>query len=418
MIIIENAKPFNNSSIPDDWNLEFLGKYGTAYSGLSGKTKEDFGFGKPYIPYLNIFSNAIICDGVFDFVNVLENESQTKVQNGDLFFTTSSETPEEVGMCSVYLGDERELYLNSFCFGFRPNDVDEISTEFLAQLFRSQLGRKIVFKLAQGATRYNISKTSILNTVFPLPPLPEQKAIAKALSLMDTAINLNNQLIAQKELRKKWLMQNLLTGKLRLKGFNGEWKEYFINKLFEKVHRYIKWDEKTTYNLVSIKRRYGGLFFRGDLLGENISVKKLKSIQEGDFLISKRQVSHGAWVVVTKEFDGGKVSDEYDCLKISNNKILNADFWKWYCQQRIMTHYAYLDSIGVHIEKLIFHYSLFKKRKVRIPDTLEEQIAIAKVLQAADKEIALLKAKTDKLREQKKGMMQVLLTGKKRLKVE
>ncbi|NDP27264.1 MAG: hypothetical protein GZ087_07545 [Flavobacterium sp.] len=137
-----------NCSIPNDWSKVQLKNIGNTFTGISGKNKDDFGFGKPYIPYLNIFNNAIIKDDHFDYVNIKDNETQEKVKYGDIFFTTSSETPEEVGMCSVYLGNSQELYLNSFCFGFRlTNDID-FSPIYLAELFRSNVGRKTIFKLA------------------------------------------------------------------------------------------------------------------------------------------------------------------------------------------------------------------------------------------------------------------------------
>ena len=226
-----------------------------------------------------------------------------------------------------------------------------------------------------------------------------------------------NLLIAKKELQKKWLMQNLLTGKKRLNGFEDKWIEYQVSQLFQTIDRYVKWDDDEKYNLVSVRRRNGGMFFREPLYGNKIEVKKLKEINRGDFLISKRQVSHGAWAIVTEEFENGKVSDEYDCLAFQGKDKVSSNFWKWYCQLAILTHYAYVDSNGVHIEKSIFDYNQFKRRIVNVPATLPEQTAIAQVLQAADREIQLLKTKTEKLREQKKGMMQVLLTGKKRLKI-
>lgn len=85
-----------NSSIPNDWSKVQLKNIGNTFTGISGKNKDDFGFGKPYIPYLNIFNNAIIKDDHFDYVNIKDNETQEKVKYGDIFFTTSSETPEEV----------------------------------------------------------------------------------------------------------------------------------------------------------------------------------------------------------------------------------------------------------------------------------------------------------------------------------
>lgn len=244
---------------------------------------------------------------------------------------------------------------------------------------------------------------------------PEQKAIAQVLSTADAAIHRTEKLIAQKELRKKWLMQQLLTGKKRLKGFDGEWKSQKVSKLFNPVDRYVEWNENELYNLISIRRRNGGVFSREPLFGHQIGVKKLKQVAIDDFVISKRQVSHGAWAVIDQNFIGAKISDEYDSLTITKQNLLHADFWKWYCQIPVLTHFANVDSDGVHIEKSIFDYNLFKRRYVFIPSSTKEQTAIAQVLQAADKEISLLKAKAEKLREQKKGVMQVLLTGKKRL---
>lgn len=210
-------------------------------------------------------------------------------------------------------------------------------------------------------------------------------------------------------------MAHALTGKKRLKGFGGEWKPQKISVLFIPVERYVEWDENELYNLISIRRRNGGIFFREPLYGNQIGVKKLKQVAIKDFVISKRQVSHGAWAVIDEAFDGAKISDEYDALAISNPGLLTAEFWNWYCRQPVLTHYANVDSDGVHIEKSIFDYELFKRRKVLIPESIAEQTAIAQVLQAADKEISLFKAKSEKLRDQKKGLMQVFLTGKIRL---
>lgn len=260
------------------------------------------------------------------------------------------------------------------------------------------------------------SKMYSISTV--LPPLPEQQKIADILSTWDEAIQSTQELIKAKQQQKKALMQQLLTGKVRLPGFSGEWEQQSIDFLFEKTGRYVEWDDNEVYPLVSIRRRYGGLFHRANQLGKTIGVKKLKTIMTGDFLISKRQVSHGAWVVVKDEFEGGKVSNEYDCLRIKHEDKLNPEFWSWFCQQPIMTHYAFLDSIGVHIEKLIFHYNLFKKRKVLLPKLIEEQKAIAQVLTTADEEIEILKDKLGQLQAQKKGLMQQLLTGAVRVKVD
>jgi type I restriction enzyme S subunit len=249
-----------------------------------------------------------------------------------------------------------------------------------------------------------------------LPTLPEQKAIAHVLGLMDSAININNQLIAKKELQRKWLMQNLLTGKKRLKGFEGDWKVYSYEKLLKVVKRNFEWDENKLYKLISVKRRSGGIFFREALFGHQILVKNLRTANEGDFLFSKMQILHGASALVTKEFDGAKISGSYIAVVAKDKNLLKMEFVKWYSQVPYFYHQTYISSYGVHIEKMTFDFDTFLQLEMKLPK-IEEQIAITEVLQAADKEIQLLKAKTEKLREQKKGVMQILLTGKKRLRI-
>lgn len=201
----------------EGWVVKKLGEVGCPYGGLSGKSKNDFHDGVyPYIPFMNIMSNIVIDTGYFDFVNINPGENQNKVQKGDLFFNGSSETPEEVGMCSVLLEDVPELYLNSFCFGFRLNKKFEEHGLYLSYYFRSELGRKLFFSLAQGATRYNLSKSNFLKLEISLPKSEEQTRIATILSNMDAEIAaLETKFTKYKQL-KQGMMQNLLTGRIRL----------------------------------------------------------------------------------------------------------------------------------------------------------------------------------------------------------
>jgi len=200
-----------------DWEVKKLGEIGETYGGLSGKSKKDFEDGNyPYIPFMNIMSNPIIDKNYVDFVNIKKGEIHNKALKGDLFFNGSSETPEEVGMCSILMNDIPNLYLNSFCFGFRFYKTTNENGLFFVYYFRSNEGRKHFRLLAQGATRYNLSKTQLLKMEIPFPPIQEQNRIATILSDMDNEIDaLEKKLSKTKEL-KQGLMQQLLTGKIRL----------------------------------------------------------------------------------------------------------------------------------------------------------------------------------------------------------
>ena len=200
----------------DEWKEVKLGSLGKTYNGLTGKTKEDFGEGKPFITYMNIFSNPKINISNFEYVKMGVNENQNKAIYGDIFFTVSSETPNEVGMASVLLDEINDLYLNSFCFGFRLNDFKNLLPEFSSYLFRNDLFRKDVYKLAQGSTRFNLSKLELMKIKIKLPSLSEQTAIAEILATADRELTLQKEKLAQLQTLKKGLMQVLLTGKKRL----------------------------------------------------------------------------------------------------------------------------------------------------------------------------------------------------------
>ncbi|MBQ9789855.1 MAG: restriction endonuclease subunit S [Lentisphaeria bacterium] len=201
-----------------EWKEFELNELGETYSGLAGKTAKDFECGNSFfVPYLNIFENTIVDVNKLEQVDIKPHENQNLVRYGDIFFTTSSETPEEVGMSSVFLADVNNTYLNSFCFGFRLYDFETLLPFFAAYYLRSDYMRIILNKLAQGATRFNISKTLLMKSKIKIPSSTvEQQAIADILSAADKEINLLEQELAQQEQKKKSLMQLLLTRTVRV----------------------------------------------------------------------------------------------------------------------------------------------------------------------------------------------------------
>ena len=193
----------------ENWKKVRLGDLGYTFTGLSGKTKEDFGNGKRYIQYKQIFDSSKIVIENCGYVNVSENENQNSVKYGDIFFTISSETPDEIGMSSVLLEDVKNVYLNSFCFGFRLNSFNEMIPEFARFLFRSKVVRNEIKKLAQGSTRYNMSKTELLKLEILLPSIKEQKEISAFLSSLDQKIQTEKAILEQLEMQKKYLLQQM-----------------------------------------------------------------------------------------------------------------------------------------------------------------------------------------------------------------
>ena len=200
-----------------EWEVKRLGEFGSTYGGLTGKTKSDFGEGTSrYITFMNIMTNVVIDCGMFESVKVSSAESQNRATKGDLFFNGSSETPEEVGLCALLAEPVQDVYLNSFCFGFRFKAEARTDGLYFAYYFRSLEGRELLKSLAQGATRYNLSKTALLKVTFPLPSVEEQTAIATVLSDMDTELAALESRLAKARQIKQGMMQALLTGRIRL----------------------------------------------------------------------------------------------------------------------------------------------------------------------------------------------------------
>lgn len=200
-----------------EWQKKTLGELGVTYGGLTGKTKSDFGVGTAkYVTFMNVMTNAVIDCAACEQVNVSASETQNRVLRGDLLFNGSSETPEEVAFCSLMAEEVPDLYLNSFCFGFRLFDDQQVNGLFLTYYIRANPGREMMKSLAQGSTRYNLSKTALREASVLLPLKDEQVAIADVLSEMDA------ELIALEARRdktdniKQAMMQELLTGKTRL----------------------------------------------------------------------------------------------------------------------------------------------------------------------------------------------------------
>ena len=170
------------------WEQRKLGNCGTTYSGLSGKTKEDFGHGNArFVPYTNVFDNPLTDTKRLEAVEI--DSSQNKVAYGDAFFTVSSETPDEVGMSSVWLSDQEDVYLNSFCFGYRQDST--FDPYYLAYMLRSSSVRSDLSLLAQGISRFNISKNKVMELRVPLPSAVEQKQIGQYFTCLDYLITLH-----------------------------------------------------------------------------------------------------------------------------------------------------------------------------------------------------------------------------------
>ena len=216
------------------WEQRKLGDMGSTFTGLSGKNKEDFGHGDAqFITYMNVFSNPVANLEMIEAVEI--DTKQNSVKKGDVFFTTSSETPEEVGMSCVMPQNKENIYLNSFCFGYRP--TEKFDLDYLAYVLRAGSFRKEMTFLAQGISRYNISKNKVMGVSISVPNLEEQAMIGEYFNDLDRLITLHQHKCDEMKKLKKCMLQKMFpkNGKkvpeIRFDGFTNDWEQRKLGEI-------------------------------------------------------------------------------------------------------------------------------------------------------------------------------------------
>lgn len=389
----------------EDWEQRKLGSIGSTYTGLSGKTKEDFGHGEAqYITYLNVFQNTISNITMTDKVEI--DTTQTEVKYGDVLFTTSSETPEEVGMSSVWLGDTPNTYLNSFCFGFRPKQ--KIDLYFLGYSLRAPYMRDKIKILAQGISRYNISKNKVMELEISLPNNEEQNLLGNFLRHIDLIITLHQRKLNNLKLKKKALLQKLFPKngerypELRFPGFTDAWEQRKFSDITYLSG--IKNKENKPYESYSISNEFG--FIPQDEQFENGGTMKTADksmyyiVSQNSFAYNPARINVGSIGYYDKP-NNVIVSSLYEVFKtidIVNDKFL----WHWFKSNQFNRLIEKYQEGGV---RLYFYYDKLCKGTIDLP-TINEQNKISNLLDRLDLYITLHQRKLDHLQLQKKALLQ------------
>ena len=420
----KNTKTFYNSEVPKDWSspefgdvFNFLKTFSFSREQLTSETTTDeirnIHYGDIHATYENEIldfeiENTVpyLLDGIID-AKSFEDDNFPALKEGDLIIADASEDYEGVCDCVELKNINGAKVLSGLhTFAARASE-DKIALGYRTYALQHEQVIRELRRIATGTSVYGVSKTNLSKIKIPLPPLPEQKAIAQVLSTADAAIHTTEKLIAQKELRKKWLMQQLLTGKKRLKGFGGEWKEMHLGEMFTERN------DTKYFDLPLLSIGQNGVYPQDESIKKDTSnddKSKYKRICPGDIGYNTMRMWQGRSALSDLE---GIVSPAYTV--VSPKKNTDSLFFSYLFKMPKMTNLFWRNSQGLVDDTLNCKFKDFSIVKVFLPTTKEEQTAIAQVLQATDKEISLLKAKAEKLREQKKGLMQVLLTGKKRL---
>lgn len=259
----------------------------------------------------------------------------------------------------------------------------------------------------------SLSASIISNIKISTPCIAEQQAIATCLSTWDTGIQTLTTLITQKEQLKKALMQQLLTGEKRLKGFEDDLQEKPLGFYITYKPRVIDKPEDS-FTKLGIRSHCKGTFQNLDFPPEKIAIDKLYEVKAKDLIVNITFAWEGAIAIVKNEDEGALVSHRFPTYTFKKD-IGNAEFFRHFIQTLRVRYLLQLISPGGAGRNRVMSKKDFLKLKIKVPN-YKEQTAIANILQTADQEIDLLNNKLTALKDQKKGLMQQLLTGRKRLK--
>ncbi len=393
--------------LPKDWDLIPLGDLGEFLRGANISKSDVVEHGLPCILYGEIYTRHDSYIRKFhSFIDQETALASTKIVEGDLLFAGSGETPEEIGKCVAYINNE-EAYAGGDIIILRPTRGHSL---FLGFALNSYVVNKQKYQFAQGHSVVHIYSDQLKKVKVPFPPLPEQRKIAEILGTWDEAIRLTAELIAAKQQRKKGLMQRLLTGEVRFPGFAGrQFKEVKLGDVF--TERSDKGNDHLP--LLSITRERG-IVLRDEIDRRDTSNSDKSSyllIREGDIGYNTMRMWQGVSAVSSLE---GIVSPAYTVCVPNISKIVPS-FMGYLFKLPSIINLFWRYSQGLVNDTLSLKYHNFAKIIVKLP-SLDEQKKISKVLELCDEEINLLEQKHAALQQQKKGLMQRLLTGQVRVR--
>ncbi|MEZ5529368.1 MAG: restriction endonuclease subunit S [Porticoccaceae bacterium] len=396
--------------VPDGWSRKPLCDLAEVRTGLA-KGRKDFK-DPVVIPYLRV---ANVQDGHIDLGEVksirVERSQITRysLKAGDVLMTEGGDF-DKLGRGDVWNAQIDPCLHQNHVFAVRVNQ-SVLLPYFLASLSGSSYGKSYFLNCSKRSTNLaSINSTQLKEFPVLIPPLLEQKKITEILSAWDEAIATTEKLLANSQQQKKALMQQLLTGKKRLQGFVDEWKEFQLGRLFKERSE----TNRPDLPLLSITSDRG-VIFQGESGRKNVSNEdksKYRRICVGDIGYNTMRMWQGRSCLSDKE---GIVSPAYTILKPTESVC--PLFASYMFKLPELVHLFYRHSQGLVSDTWNLKYNHFKKIKWAFP-SLEEQQAIAEVLRTADSQIEILIEKLEYLKQEKKALMQQLLTGKVRVKVD
>lgn len=390
--------------IPSDWEVKKLGEIGVFFKGKGVPKSSIINEGYKCLTYGDLYSKYnYIIKNVKTFIDEETAKISQQIVYGDICFAGSGETAEEIGKCAAFI-DDKLGYAGGDIIVFRSIQNHPVT---LSYFLNSEKVQQAKSKLGQGNSIVHIYSSQLENLQIPLPPLSEQQKIAEVLSTWDKAIQETDALIKKLEERNKALAFSLLTGKKRVKGFDSKWNQTNFGAITKKISRRNK--DLIEAEVYSVTNSKGFVLqsehFEGKVASEDL--KTYKIIKNNEFAYNPARINVGSLAYFQNTV--GIISSLYVCFKTTSE--VSDEYLLAYLQTDYV--HSRINALGEGGVRIYLWYELFSKIKINLP-SLEEQNAIAGILNTANDELKQYQQKLETLKLQKKGLMQQLLTGKVR----
>lgn len=400
-----------------EWPVSPIGDIFEFKNGLN-KGKEFFGYGTPIVNYTDVYHNT----GLFEKdikgrVCLTKDEIRRfEVKKNDVFFTRTSETPEEVGLSSVLLEDIEDCVFSGFVLRGRPKK-DDLYGEYCKYCFSTKTVRTEIVQNCTYTTRALTNGKVLSKIVIPIPPKPEQEEIAKALSSFECYIKDLDELIEKKKGIRDGALGDLTSGRTRIKGFDSKWRECSINDITRTI---------ITGGTPSTSRPE---YYNGNIpwlssteIHQKHITKPTTYITELGLQNSSSKLAPKGSVLIALAGQGKtRGTAAYLMNEMALNQSLAALVTNDYCNSEFL--YYLIESMYLPLRELSsgdggrggLNKKLIKGISITIPVDVKEQEAIAETLSAMDAEIGALEAEKEKINQIREGAMDDLLTGRVRL---
>lgn len=355
--------------------------------------------------YTDVFYNKKITSEISFMPSTASNSEIDKfsLKKGDVVFTKDSETAEDIGICA-YVAEDIPNLVCGYHLGIARSKPNICLGDYLAIIMNFHPVHHQLIRVANGVTRYGLTLDSISQAYIPIPPISEQKKISSILRTWDEGIERASNLLAAQTKKKQALQQKLMSGKKRLPGFSGAWKNRSLKELTKEIKDRNQDSKMGANKIMGVNKIHGLIPMREETIGA--AINRYKKVPSNAFAYNPMRINIGSLAKSRYDYTV-LVSPDYVVFSCIPEK-LDVDYFDHF--RRGHAWEKFMEASGNGSVRIRIYYEDLGNLKIRLPE-IKEQKAIAAILNACDQQLQLIEKEIEALKAQKRGLMQKLLTG-------